>query len=187
MKIEIISGSPRHGSITHRVGLYLTQTLSELTDHEVGLIDMQQHVLPFIQSVYNTVEAAPEEHRALARRMFEADAYILVTPEYNGSYSSALQNLFDHFPKRSRKTFAIATASPGGLGGIRAALHAQQFIHALFGIGSPYMLVTPGVDKKFDAEGNLIDPTFQKSIDTFITEFLWLAEKLVEEKVLQTT
>jgi NAD(P)H-dependent FMN reductase len=106
-----------------------------------------------------------------------------VTPEYNGNYSSALQNLFDHFPKRSHKLFAIATASPGALGGIRAALHLQQFIHALFGIGSPYMLITPQVDKKFDEQGNLTDPAFQKSIDTFVSEFLWLGEKLVEEKV----
>jgi hypothetical protein len=45
------------------------------------------------------------------------------------------------------------------------------------------MLITPGVDKKFDAEGNLIDPGFQKNIDVFLKEFLWLAEKVVDEKV----
>jgi hypothetical protein len=62
-------------------------------------------------------------------------------------------------------------------------MQLQQFVMALFGIPSPYMLVTPQVDKKFDAEGNLLDAGFQKSIDVFVTEFLWLAEKLVEEKV----
>jgi len=62
-------------------------------------------------------------------------------------------------------------------------MQLQQFVFALFGIGSPYMLITPQVDKKFDAEGNLIDPGFQKSINTFVNEFLWLAKKVVEEKV----
>ncbi|HVG41079.1 MAG TPA: hypothetical protein VM888_05655, partial [Chitinophagaceae bacterium] len=76
----------------------------------------------------------------------------------------------------------IATASPGGLGGIRAAMQLQQLIYALFGIGSPFMLVTPGIDKKFDEEGNLLDLGFDKSIDQFIREYLWLAEKLVHEK-----
>jgi NAD(P)H-dependent FMN reductase len=94
-----------------------------------------------------------------------------------------MHNLFDHFPKRHHKVFGLVTASPGAMGGIRAAMQLQQFVFALFGIGSPYMLITPQVDKKFDAEGNLIDPGFQKSINTFVNEFLWLAEKVVEEKV----
>ena len=115
--------------------------------------------------------------------MFNADAFILVSPEYNGSYSACMKNLIDHFPKQHHKVFAIATASPGGLGGIRAAMQLQQYIFALFGIGSPYMLVTPQVEKKFDADGNLIDPAFKKAVGTFINEFLWLAEKIVEEKV----
>ena len=34
-----------------------------------------------------------------------------------------------------------------------------------------------------DAEGKLLDLAFQKTIDVFVNEFLWLAEKVVEEKV----
>jgi hypothetical protein len=45
-------------------------------------------------------------------------------------------------------------------------------------------LLTPHVDKKFDTEGNLLDASFQKSVDTFIKEYLWLAEKVVDEKVV---
>lgn len=183
MKIEIVSGSPRENSVTHRVALHLEKLLKETTEHEVGVIDLRQHVLPPIQSVFTSPAAAPEQHRELAERMFAADAFIIVTPEYNGSYSPAMQNMFDHFPKQHHKPFGIVTASPGALGGMRAAMQLQQFIMALFGVPSPYMLVTPMVDKKFDTEGNLIDPLFQKSIDTFRAEFLWLAEKLVEEKV----
>ncbi|MGZ3840191.1 MAG: NADPH-dependent FMN reductase, partial [Flavisolibacter sp.] len=79
--------------------------------------------------------------------------------------------------------FALATASPGVLGGLRAAMQLQQFVLALFGIVSPYMLITPQVDKKMDSEGRLLDDSFGKSIDTFIREFLWLAERLVAEKM----
>jgi hypothetical protein len=67
------------------------------------------------------------------------------------------------------------------LGGLRASQQMQLLINALFGIGSPHMLITPTVDKKFDAEGNLIDPSFQKNIDVFVGEFLWLAEALAPE------
>jgi NAD(P)H-dependent FMN reductase len=114
--------------------------------------------------------------------MFEADAFILVTPEYNGSYSPAMKNMLDHFPKQHHKTFGLVTASPGAMGGMRAAMQLQQLVFALFGIGSPYMLVVPGVDKKFDVEGNLLDESFQKSVDLFVKEFLWLSEKVVKKK-----
>jgi len=184
MRIEIVSGSPRQGSSTHRIALHLQKILTEKTDHEVGILDVRSYPLPLLQKVYTTVEDAPAEFRELAQRMFGADAFIIVTPEYNGSYSPAMQNVFDHFPKQHRKVFGLVTASPGALGGIRAAMQLQQFVMALFGIPSPYMLVTPQVDKKFDAEGNLIDPGFQKAIDTFVNEYLWLAEKLVDEKVI---
>ena len=183
MRIEIISGSPRENSLTHRVALHLEKVLSESTDHEIGLVDLRDHVLPHIQSVFTSPDAAPAEHKQLAERMFAADAYIIVTPEYNGSYSPAMQNLFDHFPKQQRKAFGLVTASPGAMGGMRAAMQLQQFVFALFGVGSPYMLITPNVDKKFDEKGNLLDAGFKKSIDVFINEYLWLAEKIVEEKV----
>jgi NAD(P)H-dependent FMN reductase len=161
----------------------LQNLLKKKTEHEVGVLEVRNHQLPLLQKVFTSVEEAPEEFRELARRMFAADAFILVTPEYNGSYTPALQNMFDHFPKQHHKVFGIATASPGALGGMRAALQTQHLIMALFGIPSPYMLITPHVDKKFDAEGKLCEPAFQKSIDTFVNEFLWLAEKLVDEKV----
>src|SRR5829696_6335853 len=183
MRIEIVSGSPRNNSNTHRVALHLHKLLLDKTDHEVGILDVRAFPLPLLQKVFLTAKDAPEEYKQLAERMFAADAFIIVTPEYNGSYSPAMQNMFDHFPKQHRKVFGLVTASPGALGGIRAAMQLQQFVMALFGVPSPYMLVTPHVEKKFDAEGNLLDASFQKSIETFINEYLWLAEKLVDEKV----
>ncbi|HEY1113147.1 MAG TPA: NAD(P)H-dependent oxidoreductase [Chitinophagaceae bacterium] len=183
MRIEIISGSPRAKTVTYRLALFLQKVLQQRTDHEVGIIDLREHNLPLLEEVFTSVADTPEAYKPLSERMFAARAFILVTPEYNGSYTPAMKNLLDHFPKQSHKVFGIATASQGALGGMRAAISLQQLIFALFGIGSPYMLVTPAVDKKFDEEGNLLDPSFQKSIDVFVKEFLWLAEKVVEEKI----
>lgn len=183
MKIEIISGSPRLNSVTKRVALHLKNQLSLNSNHEVNIIDMKDWNIPSLQSVWVSPDKAPLEFQQLAERIFKADAYILVTPEYNGSYTSAMKNLLDHFPKRNRKPFGIVTASPGALGGIRAAQQLLQLVPALFGIASPYMLVVPFIDKKFSADGELTDESFQSSVHNFVTEFLWLAEKLVEEKV----
>jgi NAD(P)H-dependent FMN reductase len=182
MRIEIISGSPRTHSVTRRVALHLKQILSNQLEHETGLIQLSEWNLPPVQTVFNSVDNTPEEFKPLAKRIFEADAIILVTPEYNGSYSPAMKNLLDHFPKQLHKPFGIVTASPGALGGIRASQQLLLLIPALFGIASPHMLIVPQVDKKFSPDGDLLDASFQSSIHNFITEFNWLAGRLVTEK-----
>lgn len=178
MNIEIIAGSPRSRSLSKRVALYLYKTLNSTTSHNVGLIDMQDSSLPPIQSVWMSAEKAPEEYRPLAERMFATNALILVSLEYNGGYSPAMKNFLDHFPKQARKAFGIATSSDGAMGGLRAAQQLLQLVPALFGIASPRLLITGNVDKKFDEAGELLDATFEKSVHDFITEFLWLAERL---------
>lgn len=182
MRIEIISGSTRENSSTYRVALHLKNRLAA-TDHDVDIIDVREHCLPLLDNVYSSIEETPDEHKGLAKRMFAADAFILLSPEYNGSYTACMKNLIDHFPKQHHKVFGIATASPGALGGVRAALALQHYVFALFGIGSPYMLIIPQVEKKFDNEGNLVDASFGKAVDNFVTEYLWLAERVVGEKV----
>lgn len=183
MTIEIIAGSPRVNSVTRRVALHLKNWFSLNTPHEAGVIDMREWLVPPIQAAWSSVEKAPVELQPLAERIFNADAYILVTPEYNGSYSPAMKNLLDHFPKRHHKPFGIVTASPGAMGGMRASQQLLQLVPALFGISSPYLLIVPGVDKKFSPDGDLVDESFQNNVHNFVTEFLWLAEKLVEVPV----
>src|SRR5690242_3001948 len=182
MRIEIISGSPRTSSVTRRVALHLKNWITQNTKHEIGMIDMKDWDLPMIQSVWVSLDKVPVEFRPLAERIFHADAFILVTPEYNGSYSPALKNLLDHFPKQHHKPFGIVTASPGPLGGMRAAQQLLLLVPALFGIASPYLLIVPGIDKKFSADGDLLEESFSNNLKNFITEFLWLSEKLVKEK-----
>ena len=179
MNIEIVSGSPRQKSVTFRVVLFLQKYLQEKTQHNVDIIDVREWNFPALQEeVYSSVDNAPDHYKPLATRMFAADAFIIVTPEYNGSYTPSMKNLFDHFPKQLHKAFGIVTASTGSLGGIRASQQLQLLICALFGIPSPFMLITPQIDKKFNSHGQLIDQAFFNSVHNFVTQFLWLAERL---------
>src|SRR6266542_5032228 len=97
MKIEIISGSPRGNSITNRLALHLKNIMQQKTDHQVGIIEVRENELPLLQAVFTSVESTPEPYKEVAERMLNAKAFILLTPEYNGSYSAPLKNLLDHF------------------------------------------------------------------------------------------
>lgn len=180
MKIEIIAGSPRVPSLNGRVAKFVHQYLQQNSAHETGLIELNKISVPFIQNVWRSAEDAPSELQEIARRIFEADAFILSTPEYNGSYSSAMKNLLDHFPKHKHKAFGIITSSDGIMGGMRAAQQMLQLVPGIFGIASPQLLIVPQANKKFDENGQLTAPEFEKNVHDFVTEFLWLAERLLK-------
>jgi NAD(P)H-dependent FMN reductase len=182
MTIEIVSGSPRAASITVRIAKYLQQYIQQHhAEHAVGVIDVREWKLGFLETVFNSVDNTPDPYKLLTQRMFAADAFIIVTPEYNGTYTSEIKNLFDHFPKQARKAFGLCTASTGVLGGARGTQSLLLLVPALFGIASPSLLIVPQVDKKFDADNQLIDASFEKQIHTFVTEFLWLGKQLLQQ------
>ena len=180
MKIIVLSGSPREQSVSRRIARHLVGALQAREIDRVDFVDIRDEGLAPIQIVWNREDLIPESHRENYQKMDEADGFILVSPEYNGGYSSAMKNFLDHFPKRvfQRKSWGIATGSTGAMGGMRAS---QQLI--LLGAGfsavvCPRMLITPQMDRKFDVEGNLTDDGFQQQIDGFIDEFLWLTSAL---------
>ena len=183
MKITIVAGSPRLESVTVRVAYFLEKLFKEkYPQHEFTLLELRKHQIPLIQKVWTKPEDVPAEFKDLANAITHTDAFVLLTPEYNGSMSSALRNLFDHFPKQTKKVFGIVTASEGAMGGIRAAVGMQNQICAWFGIPCPNMLVIGGMDKKFDADGNLLDEKFSNNIMSFSNEFIWLAEAVSTKK-----
>jgi NAD(P)H-dependent FMN reductase len=175
MKTIIISGSPRKESVTCRVAEFLHSSIANSE-----LIDVRRYPLSMVDTVWSKDELVPESGRELHSKMRSADAFILVTPEYNGGYSPAMKNLLDHFPKDvfARKAMGLVTASTGAFGGMRAAQQMQQMACAFFAVPCPHMLVVPNVDKKFGARGVLLDEGFRASAERFMNEFDWLSKSL---------
>ncbi|MEK7432545.1 MAG: NADPH-dependent FMN reductase [Cyanobacteriota bacterium] len=180
MNITIISGSPRKASVTKRLGFFLETQLKENKDLNVNHIVISDLELPFIQNVWTDIKDVPDSFKEIYQKLNDSDGFIFVTPEYNGGYSSAMKNLLDYFPKSTyaKKAIGIVTASPGAMGGMRAAMQMQQMILGFWGIPSPHMLIVPSIDKKFDENNNLVDESFSSAISSFLTEYLWLFHKL---------
>ncbi|MCR9015294.1 NADPH-dependent FMN reductase [Aquiflexum gelatinilyticum] len=179
-KIVIISGSPRNGSISNRIAVNLFKKLEKEENLQIDLIDMKESFMLPIQKVWQSKDDVPAEYLDLFTKMDEADGFIIVSPEYNGGYSSVMKNFLDHFSKPifRQKAFGIVTGSTGLMGGMRAAQQLVQLSVALFGIVSPTLLVTPQMDKKFDENGVLLDGSFEKPIERFLEDYFWLVERL---------
>jgi chromate reductase len=82
---------------------------------------------------------APAAVAELRRRVQDADAVLIATPEYNASIPGALKNALDWLsrpagddgPALVHKPVAVVGASPGPFGTVRAQLALRQVLHKM--------------------------------------------------------
>lgn len=184
MKVLVVSSSTRIGRTSHRVALHLQHKLNTIPGVEATILDLAEAKLPVMEEVYARHPNPPAGSDAIAAQLADADAMLFVTPEYNGSYAPALKNLVDYYNKTEfiRKAIGIVTVTTGALGGMRAAMQMQQLILALFAYAAPHMLPVGNVTDKFDVNGNLLMPEYEKNVNNFVNEFLWLATAISAKK-----
>lgn len=184
MHISILSGSTRINRQSHRVALALEKMIVAQGLHSVEVLDLAHYDFPIMEEVLHRHPHPPAGLADFAERIRQSDAFLFVSPEYNGSYTAALKNAVDYLKERefARKTIGVASVSTGMLGGIRAALSMQQLVLGIGGYPIPQMLTVGQVNQRFDESGNLLDPLFEKSIQFFLQSFVWLAEAVYEKK-----
>ena len=113
----------------------------------------------------------PAKVAELKRRIREADAILIVTPEYNYSVPGVLKNAIDWASRPygdsawNGKPAAIMGASVGAIGTARAQYHLRQMFVFLnmFPINQPEVMIG-NASKRFDDKGNLTDDTTKEFI-----------------------
>jgi NAD(P)H-dependent FMN reductase len=149
--------------------------------HEVSLIDPVEYPLPLLDRMYKEYEPqqAPEVLQRLARLIVAADAYIVVSGEYNHTIPPALSNLLDHFLEEYFwKPSAIVCYSAGSFGGVRAAMTLRCMLAELGMSSIPSLLPIPRVQTAFDENGQPLDDSWRKRADKFLSELEWYASAM---------
>ena len=126
MHVLVLTGSARRDSYTRRLGEALAARLPD------GVLAPRLTVLPFFDE---DLEATPPaEVEALRAQVREAEAVVVVTPEYNGAVPGLLGNAVDWLSRpygagvlRGKPVVAVA-ASPGELGGARAVVSLRTLL-----------------------------------------------------------
>lgn len=146
--------------------------------HTVNLIDPLEYPLPFLDRMYKEYPAgeAPELLQRMAELIVAADAYIVVSGEYNHTVPPALSNLLDHFLEEYFwKPSAIVSYSAGSFGGVRAAMTLRAMLAELGMSSIPSLLPVPRVGSAFGDDGTPTDAAWLKRADKFLTELEWYA------------
>ena len=75
---------------------------------EARMLDLSKTILPFREQGV----PAPMQVKETADKVVRVDAFVLVSPDYHGSISSATKNFIDNFyPEFAGKVFAYIVAS----------------------------------------------------------------------------
>jgi chromate reductase len=168
VKLLVISGSLRAESYNTA----LAQAARGLAPDgaEVELYDGLGALPLYSQDLDEVGMEPPETVADLRRRIEEADALLVVTPEYNGSVPGVLKNAIDWASARHRgsalagKTVAIAGATTGQYG----AIWAQQDLRKILGIAGarviPGELPVARAQIAFDEDGRLRNPQVEERL-----------------------
>lgn len=179
MKISIISSSTRKGRLSHRIALALKSALAE-RGLEVQLIDLLEVKLAPFEERLARIENPEPRFVELEKQLNSTDAFIFVSPEYNGAIASGLKNFIDFYAKGPfmHKAIGVATGSTGSMGGIRAAYQLQQNILTIHGFPHPQMLTVAKMDQTISVDGEIQDERTQASFTKFLDLFLNFSTKL---------
>ena len=128
IKLLFLAGSAREASLSKQVAKAASK-LAKSESVQATFIDLFDFPMPIYDGDLEENEGLPENARKLKALFADSDGYMIVTPEYNGFFSPLLKNVIDWLSRPdnldigdpySGKVAAIAAASPGTLGGIRA-------------------------------------------------------------------
>jgi len=194
MKLLIFAGSTRQQSFNRQLAASAA-TLARDAGAEVTHLELATLDIP----LYNAdleARGAPADVMRLKRLLFEHPAWIICSPEYNGSYTALLKNTIDWASSPVRgdpawcrgteafegKVVGLLSASPGALGGLRSLSHLNPLLLLLQCWVAPRQFALGNAGQAFDANGVLQSEAHRQGVQGVIDQVLWASTRLNDKK-----
>ena len=169
--ITIISGTNRPGSNTRKVAELVHQMLIE---HGVAVELLDLAELPAELFASTSYASKPDTFASFQDSVLTADGFLVVVPEYNGSFPGVLKYFIDmlQFPASLyEKPAGFIGISSGRWGGVRAVEQLEmifQYRHAhLFG----RRCFIPNIGQALGEDGTFDDQDLAARVRKTVTDF----------------
>ena len=176
LTIAVIAGTTRAQRLSPRAAQYIAEFGRQLDGVEIIYVDPTEFNLP---GDGNDPEGKDPRYTAIVER---ADAFFIVTPEYNHSFPGSLKRLLDSELKHyNHKPVAVAGVSNGNWGGVRAVEQLHLAIRELGLVALSWDIYFPYIQNIFSEDGAMHDE-FKERYDTqagkLYAELMWFARML---------
>ncbi|QSB05388.1 NADPH-dependent FMN reductase [Natronoglycomyces albus] len=174
LKLAIIMGSTRVDRFCPVPTNWFAEQAKIHGSFDTDIIDLIETEFPLRLSAENTPSLA-----ALSSRLEAADAFVVVTPEYNHSFPGPLKIAIDHFNAEWHAK-PVGLISYGGMaGGQRAAEGLRLVFPELNAITIRNTLSFNNFWEKFDEQGNPVDAeAANTAAKGFLDQLCWWATTL---------
>jgi NAD(P)H-dependent FMN reductase len=186
-KLQIIIGSTRPGRAADQVAPWVIDRAKDHGGFDVEVLDLRDWPLPIfaehLGSIgdFNDPTYSTPIVREWNRKINEADAYLVVTPEYNHSIPGVLKNAIDSvfvsFAFRNKPLVAVGY-SGGIAGGVRAIEHLAQIAIEAEMVPLRTAVVIPQVTEAFDQAGEPVNPVAEVSLGIALDDLKWWSDVL---------
>ena len=187
MKLQIIIGSTRPTRAADKVIPWVTAAAARHEAFETEVLDLRDWPLPMFGEHMGSIGDPQDPSysagivRRWNRKIAEADAYLIITPEYNhsipGELKNAIDSVFVSFAFRN-KVMAFVGYSGGVGGGIRAIEHLNQVAVEVEAMPLRSTVILPFVEKAFSPDGEPADPATEVSLEIALDDLAWWARAL---------
>lgn len=173
-QLKIILGSTRKGRTSDKIGNALKQIADKRSDVVTEILDLNDFNLPFLND-----EIPPASRKTItdpavkkwADKIAQADAFIIVVPEYNSGYPGVLKNALDSlYQEWNNKPVAFVGFSGGPSGGANAIAQLHEVALALQMKPVANDIKVPTAWKAFDEKRNLVNPSIANELNTIIDQ-----------------
>ncbi len=173
LSIPVILGTPRQGRFSEHVARFIVQAIASREGVRTQLIDVRDLDLP-------TTDAGEDiKAAAFSEAVMHADGLVIVAPEYNHGYPGLLKHALDtNLKEYIHKAVGICGVSAGGLGGTRVVENLLPVMRELGLVTIFWDVNVSGVQKAFDASGQLLDQSLPRRVDKFLGELIWMSRVL---------
>ncbi len=174
LKVAVIVGSTREGRFGGTVADWFVARASARADLEIDVIDLAATDLPAALS-----RRADPNVASYAARIDHADAYVVVTPEYNHGYPASLKQAID-LAHDEWKAKPVGFVSYGGMaGGLRAVEQLRQVFAELHVVTMRDTVSFHQFFQLFDEQGQPKDPAGCEAAATvMLDQLVWWGRAL---------
>lgn len=176
--LKIISGTDRPNSNSLRISLYL-QKQYRGQGVPADIIDLQDFPTSAVEG--GKYGDKPGDVLEFTRPIIDADALVIVCPEYNGGYPGILKLMIDYLPfpeSLNKKPISFIGHASGAFGGVRAVEQLQQVVGYRNAHVYPERVFIPRIEKNFDDEKGITDRFQQELLQGQIKNFIEFVQDL---------
>ena len=171
--LPVILGTARQGRASENVAKLVFGEVKKRPDVETELIDIRSLNFPSDDAGEGIKDAK------FSATVTRADGIVLVVPEYNHGYPGLLKHVLDtNLKEYIHKAVGVCGVSAGGFGGTRMIENLLPVLRELGLVTIFWDVNFSNARTLFDADGNLLDPSYIKRIDKFIGELIWMSKVL---------